>query len=329
VSLTHRVFAQNVRDMRRMPAAGIEAAGTPILSRLLRHAARLVPFYCPIAATLEAAADGDAAAWVSLPIITRDVLRLLGEEGLASALPDGEEALPLSRSWTSLSTPIDGPLGLLGDIADKAQWEFVAYSLNLNTTGRLVAILPSTAIHRDDLAEAFEPWSIDANRGRANRLPDRLDPGATLIFLENIEPTCLFADPISVKRLLEVARPGRLLIKDILVWQPAPQAALAAECRDVFGARLIEVVASSLCGFLASASPSEPFVPASETTFVEVVDSNGRPCPQGQPGQLVATALYSYHRPVIRHDVGLRAVWENVGPLDQLSPDRPTFRVLR
>jgi phenylacetate-CoA ligase len=289
----------------------------------------MVPFYRPIAAMLEAAADGDAATWVSLPIVTGNDLRRLGPEALASALPDGEEALPLSRSWTSLSTPIDGPLGLLGDIADKAQWEFVAYSLGVDTTARLVAILPSAAIERGDLADAFGPWSIDAHRGRATRLPDHLDPGTMLTFLENIQPACLFADPLSVRRILDVARPGRLVIKDILVWQPARQAALAVECRHVFGARLIEVVASSLCGFLASACPSGPFVPAAETTFVEVVDPNGRPCRPGQPGQLLATALYSYYRPVIRHDLGLRAVWEHSGLLDKLSTGRPTFRVLR
>jgi phenylacetate-CoA ligase len=315
--------------MRRMPASEIEAAGRAIVSPLLRHAAALVPFYRPIAAVLDAAADGDAAAWVSLPIVTGNDLRRLGPEGLASALPDGEEALPPSRSWTSLSTPMDGPLGLLGDIADKAQWEFVAYSFGVDTTARLVAILPSTAIGRGDLAEAFEPWSIDAHRGRANRLPDHLDPATTLTFLENIQPACLFADPLSVRRLLDVARPGRLVIKDILVWQPARQAALAVECRHVFGARLIEVVASSLCGFLASACPSGPFVPAFETTFVEVVDADGCPCRPGQPGQLVLTALYSYHRPVIRHDVGLRAVWENGESLDKLSSGRPSFRLLR
>jgi phenylacetate-coenzyme A ligase PaaK-like adenylate-forming protein len=89
------------------------------------------------------------------------------------------------------------------------------------------------------------------------------------------------------------------------------------------------VIASSLCGFVASAGPSELFVPALETMHVELVDHKGRACGPGQPGQLVATALYSYHRPIIRLDLGLRAVWKDCASLETRSPRWPTFRVLR
>jgi phenylacetate-CoA ligase len=329
VWLPHRVFAQNVRDMRRMPVAQVEAAAHALLCRLLRHAAGLVPFYRSAARTLEAAADGDRAAWAALPVLTGDDLRRLGPEGLASELPDGEEALPLSRTWTSLSTPIDGPLGVLGEIADKAQWEFLAYSAGIDTTGRLAAILPSTALQPRDLAEAFEPWSIDAHAGRANRWCDELDPASTVAWLENVQPSCLFAEPGSMERLLSFADPGRLAVKDILVWRPARTAGFASECRRAFGARVSEVVASSLLGFTASASRSGRFVPALESAYVEIIDADGQHCDPGKAGRLVVTALYAYYRPVIRHDVGLSAVWDEIEALDPLSPERPSFQLVR
>src|SRR3954451_25350321 len=153
--------------MRRMPVAQVEAAAHALLCRLLRHAAGLVPFYRSAARTLEPAADGDRAAWAAVPALTGDDLRRLGPEGLASGLQDGEVALPLSRTWTSLSTPIDGPLGVLGEMADKAQWEFLGYSAGSDPTGRVPAILPSRALRPRDITEAFEPCSIDAHGGRA------------------------------------------------------------------------------------------------------------------------------------------------------------------
>jgi hypothetical protein len=255
-------------------------------------------------------------------------LRGLGAAGLASELPEGEEALPPLRPWTSLSTPIEGPLGLLGEVADKAQWEFLIDSFGVDTSGRLAAMLPTAAILPGDLGEAFEPWSIDAHQGRANRWPDRFDPAATLAWLDNIQPARLFADPPAIERLLDMAGPGRLALNDILLWQPTRRAGFADRCRRAFGARVIEAVASSLSGFIASAGPAGSFVPAAETTFVEIVDEGGYPCGPGEPGRLLATALYSYHRPVIRHHVGLSAVWEDEGPRDPLSPDRRKFNLL-
>jgi len=57
------------------------------------------------------------------------------------------------------------------------------------------------------------------------------------------------------------------------------------------------------------------------------VDGQGRPCGPGEPGRLVATALYAYHRPAIRLDLGLTARWD---PAPAEAPGaRPGFRIIR
>lgn len=322
--LTHQVFAQSVRDMRCLPAADVGAAADGLLARLLGHAARHVPALAPMAAFLDAAADGDPAAWAALPIQTDADLRRIGPDGFATVLPEGEAPLPGPRSWTSLSTPLDAPLGRLADIADRAQWEFLAHSQAVETTGRLAALLPATSIGPGDIADPVEPWSIDAPRGRAHRFFDHLDPEATLAWLENVRPDGLFAHPAAVAQLLTLARPGRLGLRDILVWQPGRRAGFADECLRVFGARLIEAVVSTAFGLVASAEPTGSFVPALETAHVEVVDPAGHPCGAGQPGRLVATSLYAYHRPVLRHDLGLGAMWDEDSPSDH----RPRLTLL-
>ena len=332
MSLTLRIFAQAVRDMRRSPAA--DGTGRALLAALLRHAAARVPRYHSLGATLEAAAAGDPDAWAALPVATRD--DLARPDALAAALPEGEAALPPARSWTGLATPIAGPLGAAADIADRAQWEALAGEASIDASGRLVAVLPSAAILPGDLAEAFGPWSVDAHAGRANRWPEAMDVGATLAWLADIRPDCLFAEPGWVARLCAAAGPGRLAVRDVLVWRPAvgltetglaeatrADATFAETCRRVLGARLTQALASDLCGFIAYPCPCGGFSAEPGLVIAEIVDGAGRPCRTGEPGRLVATALHAYLRPAIRHDLGLAAAWA-----EEPRAGRRRFRVL-
>ena len=304
MTLTHRLFAQSVRDMRAMPAADVEAAAAGLLSRLLDHAARHVPFYRPMAGRLLAAA-ADREAWEALPVIPA------GDRAkpfLASELPPQDCALD-ECSWTTLSTPVEGPFGLLADVADKGQWEYLLRRFEVDTAGRLAAILPPSVLRPGDLAEPFGPWSFDAQRGRGHRWSEAFAPEATLLWLGHIRPACLFLRPAMLEMLLGAARPGSLMLTDILLAGPALRSETRTRCTDVFGARLIEAVVSEEAGFVAGAEPTGLFVPALETALVEIVDDSGAGSRPGEPGRLVATALYGYRRVVIRHDLGLRAAW--------------------
>lgn len=321
MTLTHRLFAQSIRDMRAMPVADVEAAAATLLSRLLDHAARHVPFYRPIAGRLVLAA-GDPEAWEALPVIAEDERSSTSDAFLAAELPSQEFA-PDERSWTTVSTPIEGPVGLLADVADKGQWEYLLRRFEVDTSGRLAAILPPASLNSGDVAEPFGPWSIDAHRGRAHRWSEAFAPDATLAWLDHIRPACLFLRPAMLERLLEAARPGRLDVSEILLAGPAPRSETGGKCEAVFGARLIEAV-TSVGGFVAGAEPDGVFVPAIETAIVEILDGNGRPRRPGEPGRLVATALYGYRHAVLRQDTGLRAAWS-----DHTSQcGRRCFRVL-
>ena len=304
-----------------MPVADVEAAAASLLSRLLDHAARHVPFYRPIADRLVRAA-GDPEAWQALPVIAAEDHATIADAFLADELPPQEFALE-EPSWTTVSTPIEGPFGLLADVADKGQWEYLLRRFEVDTSGRLAAILPPASLRAGDVAEPFGPWSIDAHRGRAHRWSEAFAPDATLAWLDHIRPACLFLRPAMLERLFGSARPGRLEVAEILLAGPALRSETRGRCEAVFGARLIEAVTSA-GGFVAGAEPDGLFVPATETAIVEIVDGSGRLSRPGEPGRLVATALYGYRRAVLRQDTGLRAAWS-----DHTSEcGRRCFRVL-
>jgi len=50
----------------------------------------------------------------------------------------------------------------------------------------------------------------------------------------------------------------------------------------------------------------------SDRVFVEVLDSDGRPCPRGETGEIVVTDLDNYGMPLIRYRIGDRGAWSAV-----------------
>lgn len=327
MTLLHRVYVQSLRDLRAAPAPDVMAAASSLLARLLRHAAVAAPFHRSSSPSLLAAADGDRDAWAALPILSREQIGRRAADLLCAELPAREEALPDQRSWTSLSTPIEGPLGRLADVADKAQWEELARAAGIDRHGRLAALLPGHALGPGDMGAALEPWSLDANWGRAGRWPSHFPPDIVLDWLANLAPSCLFVDGPTLARLAGAARPGALAIDDVLLWDTGSGGSAAARAAEVWGARVHRAIASDLAGFVAYPHPGGGFAPAIETAFVEIVDDLGRPLDDGRPGRLVVTPLYGYRRPLIRLATGARARWTEIpgaggrGAFEIVGPD--------
>ena len=216
----------------------------------------------------------------------------------------------------------------MADVADRAHWEVLIEAAGVDPAGRLAAILPAAAIRPHDLAEAVEPWSLEPPRGRAHRWHDGFGPEATLTWLDNVRPSCVFADPRSVERLVAAAQPGRIAIDAILVWRPAGSKDLGPACRRVFGARLVEAVASDLCGFVAFPCGTGGFAPGLETAVAEVVDGQGRPWRTRRAGA-AACRHRALRLPSARHPPrpwAHRTLGSGAG---RGAGPRPGFRIIR
>lgn len=85
---------------------------------------------------------------------------------------------------------------------------------------------------------------------------------------------------------------------------------IRADCQAAFGAKVINRYSCEEIGWLALQCPKHDHLHVlSANVILEIVDALGRPCPVGQPGRVLVTALHSEAMPLIRYDVGDVAEW--------------------
>ena len=74
--------------------------------------------------------------------------------------------------------------------------------------------------------------------------------------------------------------------------------------RDTFGVPVVNEYGASELDLIAFTNPQDQFVVNSETLFVEILDDDNQPVPQGKPGRIIITSLYNKAHPLIRYDIG-------------------------
>lgn len=71
-----------------------------------------------------------------------------------------------------------------------------------------------------------------------------------------------------------------------------------------FGVPVINEYGASELDLIAFTNSKDEFIVNSETLFVEILDENETPVPNGQPGRIFITSLYNKAHPLIRYDIG-------------------------
>ena len=74
--------------------------------------------------------------------------------------------------------------------------------------------------------------------------------------------------------------------------------------QDAFGVPVVNEYGASELDLIAFTNSENQFVVNSETLYVEILDENDRPVPNGTSGRIVITALYNKAHPMIRYDIG-------------------------
>jgi phenylacetate-CoA ligase len=79
--------------------------------------------------------------------------------------------------------------------------------------------------------------------------------------------------------------------------------------RETFGGEVFEKYATKECGVIASECGEHSGMHVfAEGVFVEILDEYGKPVHPGQSGRVIVTDLFNYGFPMIRYEIGDRAV---------------------
>ncbi len=185
---------------------------------------------------------------------------------------------------------------------------------------------------------AVEP-SLDNGSGpQALRLLNLFTTSEHLQWLRELRPTYLTATSQWLAMALDEARKQRLVlpeIRQLLSYGGTVSTSLRNKARNQLGASIRHRYTCLECGPLAFQCPrsDDYFHVAVGNVLLEVVDDAGkRRTAQGddgtaQDGRVLVTALHQYASPLLRHDIGDRAVLHAHCPGCAL--DAPTLSRLR
>ena len=228
----------------------------------------------------------------------------------------------------------------LGTIATYPREQYVAYHQTSGTTGRPLTVLDTAeswdwwaecwqyvysaaGVHAGDrifFAFSFGPfigfWSAHAAARRLGAMVvpgGGLDSKGRLQLLKRTESTVLMCTPTYALRLAEVAREDTISIADtavrVTIHAGEPGASIPAireRIEHAWRARAFDHAGGTEVGAYGFACEAQDGLHVNEAEFIaEVVDPvTGRPCAEGDQGELIVTNLGRAGWPAIRYRTG-------------------------
>ncbi len=306
-------FAWQIDRSQWWPPEQMEAHQFRQLGLLVAHARRHVPFYADRLRDLPADFERslDAARWRELPRLTREEARRAGATLRSTRPPPLGDAAVWSTS---------GSTGIPLTLYPSAAWWQLMGALRLRYSGwhgydprgKLVEIRPLRAGDPRGAVLRGMRWDPPHgemfNTGAVVWYDIFSDISAQAALLEREAPDYLHTHPGNLRLLLRAfRRENRKLPNLKLVRTEAEQLDpdLRAECREVWGAKLIDFYGAREFGYIALQCPeSDRYHIQSELGLVEVLRADGSPCAPGETGRVAITPLHGFNLPLIRYELG-------------------------
>ncbi len=283
--------------------------------RLIAHAARTVPFYRERLAGLAAPSPGGLtfAAWRTLPVLERRDIQDRGPELVARSLPAGHGR----RVQYTTSGSMGRPIRVQGSGVSHAFRRALKLRGNFwhrrDFSGRLAAIQRlSPGIRRLMAAPGPVAWAAGyptgpmLHRDIAGPVDDHLD------WLVECDPDYLLTYPTFARALaLRAYERGLRLprLREVDTMGEAMGAGVREAVARAWSVPVIDMYAAQEVGPIAIQCPSgEHYHVQAESLLVEVIDDDGRPVEPGGEGRVVVTPLHNFAMPLIRYEIGDRAV---------------------
>lgn len=311
-------FQQNLVKSQGLSNSDFARMHAQQLFQLLTHCLNAVPYYenytrfGRIPELLQ-----DPQTWTSLPILKRKELQPHTDQLKAKNLPAGHHVVGLLRSSGSTGTPIElqatnitamwqKALALRSSIWFRREYDQplgVIRKFSRKSTG-----LPNgeTAAHWADIEGipflTGQRFGLEATAGK---LSDQLD------WLERRRPVYLMTLPSILRELVSLSRQSgsNWAPKGITTLAETVDDDLRENVRAQWEIGIDDTYSAEECGVIAIQCPSHGnYHIQSESLLVEIVDEEGRPCRAGKEGRVIVTTLTNFATPLIRYDIGDRAI---------------------
>lgn len=286
-----------------------------LLTELVAHAFEAIPFYRARLAALRYRRGQEITPefWARLPVLSRREVQDQGEGITCAAVPAGHGRILPDATSGSTGTP------LRIRKTERAQMIWYAVTLREHLWHRRDFRLKLATIRRDKENRAAPPkgrssrdWGVPISAlyktGPACLLDNRCTPREQAEWLLREAPDYLLTYPSIVQELARHFRdrePRLRQLKSILTLGEVVTPRLRMECREVFGAEIVDMYSATETGYLGLQCPLHPhFHAQSETVLVEVLDEAGAPCAPGAVGTVVVTPLHNYAMPLLRYAPG-------------------------
>jgi phenylacetate-CoA ligase len=126
------------------------------------------------------------------------------------------------------------------------------------------------------------------------------------------KPDYLLTFPSNLLALIRLSKERHVklsALREVITLGEALDPAVREICEKEWGLPVVDAYSSQEFGMLAVQCPAAShYHVQSENVLVEILDERDEPCPPGQTGRLVITALHNFATPLIRYEIGDLAI---------------------
>jgi phenylacetate-CoA ligase len=297
---------------RPWDAANLERIQFKHLEKLVRHARETVPYYRDRIAAFDASSGEQG--WRTLPILTRRHVQENTDALLSERIPARAGKQYMKQSSGSTGEPVR----VVRTDFEQLYWTATTLRDHLwhrrDLDGTLCAIRAhfhdGRAIRHEIRRAGWGPASdLAGGRGKLFMLPIATDPARQADWLLTHDPHYLLSYPTNLMALgEELERRGARLerLHEVRTVGETLTPNVAERLRAVWNVPVTDLYSTEDVGIVALQCPAAPGVYhiQSETLKVEIVDTEGRPCPPGVAGRVVVSNLHNFAMPLLRYDLG-------------------------
>lgn len=310
-----------LRATQYLPPAELEALQFRQLGELTAHACRAVPHYADHLrrAGLSPGQPLTRETWSGLPILTRQAVQESGAALHARELPPGHGSVSTATTSGSSGRPVTLRKTALAQfywqcfVVREQEWQARDFSAPWMTVLRDAT---RTEPERSDplrrLPNWGEPLAAIYPTGPALFVDYRAEVAELLRILVREKPVYLTTFPSLLRELLSESHASGLRpegLREVRSTGEALSPEVRAWCGELWGVKVTELYTAADIGVIALPCREHNALHVqSEGVFVEVLRDDGTPCEAGEEGRVVLTPLHNFAMPLLRYEIGDRAV---------------------